>query len=240
MEPVPRRPRMPHHVLRRIVRTSPKAGHIPRGSNRINTDRRPPTSLPQSMENLQQLTTVSRDLPVPDTRDLPVSCTTTEGVQNSSNAISGYRTQSLLHLLSCRHIHIRQRGNRYPYATTRFTYTTTLHHVHLHSSTTWLRRCQLSANIPYRTRETTHSSHIYITHGIRLQRRRPTLQSIRRLAPHRTRPIGHIYQRRLTNNYTYSLRAKNYTIRRQTPRRQRLEILSPEVPLGFCTQRHQA
>jgi hypothetical protein len=78
------------------------------------------------MEDLQQLTTVSRDLPVPDTRDLPVSCTTTEGVQNNTNAISGYRTQSLLHLLSCRHIHIRQRGNRYPHATTRFTHTTTL------------------------------------------------------------------------------------------------------------------
>ncbi len=70
---------------------------------------------------------------------------------------------------------------------------TTLHHVHLHSRTTWLRRCQLSANIPYRARETTHSPHIYITHGIRLQRRRPTLQSVRRLTPHRTRPISHIY-----------------------------------------------
>jgi hypothetical protein len=105
-----------------IVRTSPKAGHIPRGHhtqgqrpNRTNTDRRPQTSLPQSMEDLQQLTTVNRDLPVPDTRDLPVSCATTEGVQNNSNAISGCRTQSLFHLLSCRHIHIRQRGNRYPY-----------------------------------------------------------------------------------------------------------------------------
>jgi hypothetical protein len=60
------------------------------------------------MEDVQQLTTVSRDLPVQDTRDLPVqdtrdlpvSCTTTEGVQNHSNAIYGYRTQSLLHLLS--------------------------------------------------------------------------------------------------------------------------------------------
>ncbi len=147
------------------------------------------------MEDLQQLTTVSRDLPVQDTRDLPVSCTTTEDVQNNSNAISGYRTQSLLHLLSCRHIHIRQRGNQYPYVTTRFTYTTTLHYVHLHSRTTWLRRGQLSPNIPHRTRETTTSPHIYITHGIRLQRRRPALQSVRHLAPHRTRPISHIYQR---------------------------------------------
>jgi hypothetical protein len=126
------------------------------------------------MEGIQPLNTIRRDLPVPDTRDLPVSCTTSEGVQNNSNAISGYRTQSLLHLLSCRHIYIRQRGNRYPYATTRFPYTTTLYHVHRHSRTTWLRHRQLSADVPYRTRETAHSPHIYITHGIRLQRRRMT------------------------------------------------------------------
>jgi hypothetical protein len=142
--------------------------------------------------SIQQLTNISRDPPVPDTRDLPVSCTTSEGAQIYISAIYGYRTQSFLHLLCNRHIYIRQRGNRYPFATTRFPHSTTLHHVHRHSRTTWLRRRQLSANIPYRTRETTHSPHIHTTHGIRLQRRRPTLKSFRRLAPHRTRPISHI------------------------------------------------
>ncbi len=52
------------------------------------------------MEDIQQLTCISRDPPVPDTRDLPVSCTTSEGVQIYIYAIFGYRTQSLLHLLS--------------------------------------------------------------------------------------------------------------------------------------------
>jgi hypothetical protein len=102
-------------------------------------------------------------------------------------------------------------------------------------------RRKLSANIPYRTRETTHSPHIYITHGIRLQRRRPTLQPVRRLTPHRTRTISHIYQRRLTYNYTYSLRAQNYIIRRrQTNRRQCLEILCSEVSSLCSSQLHQA
>jgi hypothetical protein len=41
-----------------------------------------------------------------------------------------------------------------------------LHHVHRRSRTTWLRRRQLPANISYSTRETTHSPHIYITHGV--------------------------------------------------------------------------
>ena len=166
---------MPSHVKRPILHPSPKGshishGHLPYGKqcHRTSTHRWSQTSLPQVMGTIQQLTTTCRDPPVPDTRDPPVSCTTSEGVKHYSYPISGPRTQSILHLLFHSHIHIRQRGNRYPYATTRFTHSTKLHHVHRRSRTTWLRRRQLPANIPHSTRETTHSPHIYTTHSVYL------------------------------------------------------------------------
>ena len=163
--------------------------------HRTNTHRRAQTTLPQVLGPIRPLTTSSRDPPVPDTRDPPVSCTTSEGVnhynyasnrnpsvpdtrdppvscttsegvKHYSYAISGPRTQSLLHLLSHSHVHIRQRGNRHPYATTGFPHPTILYHVLRRRRTTWLRRRQFSANIPHSTRETTHSPHIYTTHGV--------------------------------------------------------------------------
>ena len=60
---------------------------------------------------------------------------------------------------------------------------------------------------------------ILLTISLRIQRRGPTRQPIRRFTPHRTRPISHIYRHRSTNHYIYTLRAQNYTIRRQTTRR---------------------
>ena len=189
------------------------------------------------MGKLYPLTAGSSDSPVPGTRDppvfcttseggtyyiindLPVSCTTSEGDTHYNSTTPDFRTSSLLSLLSDRHIHIRQRSHRHPHETMRFAHTTIIYHVLRHHNTARIRRRELPANLPNSPREASHSQHYHTTHSLCVPRRGSTRKPIRRFAPHCARPMSHIYQHRSTNHYIYTLRAQNYTIRRQTTRR---------------------
>ena len=151
------------------------------------------------------------DSPVPDIDDLPVSCTTSEGGTHY-NTTPDSRTSSLISLLSDRHIYIRQRSHRHPHETMRFAHTTIIYHVLRHRNPARIRRRELPANLPNSPREASYSQHYHTTHSLRVPRRGSTRKPIRRLAPHRARPISHIYRHRSTNHYIYTLRAQNYAI----------------------------
>ena len=55
------------------------------------------------------MTAGHRTSPIPGTKDLPVLCTTSEGVTYYTTTTQGLRTSSLLGLFSDRPLHIRQR-----------------------------------------------------------------------------------------------------------------------------------
>ena len=149
--------------------------------------------LPVSCTTSEGGTYYIHDSSVPDINDLPVSCTTSEGVTHYTNTTPGFRTSSLLSLLSDRHFHIRQRRHRHPHETMRFAHTTIIYHVLRHRNPARIRRRELPANLPNSPREASYSQHYHTTHSLRVPRRGSTRKPIRCFAPHRTRPISHIY-----------------------------------------------
>ena len=124
--------------------------------------------------------------------DLPVSCTTSEGDTHYNSTTPDFRTSSLLSLLSDRHIHIRQRSHRHPHETMRFAHTIIIYHVLRHRNPARIRRREFPANLSYCPRKAPYSQHHHTTHSLRVPRRGSTRKLIRRLAPHRARPISHI------------------------------------------------